>query len=166
MTSANTNVDPVDEARRKWIANGWLGTADAAAFVSTLFRTHQILLRKLDAHLRPFDLTFARYELLMLLLLSKRGSLPLTLINQRLQVQPASTSNLLDGLTRVGLVRRELHPKSNREKIVYITPKGRKLIEEANSVLNDEFFAHLPISEKCMKDVIDILREFRSEVVG
>ena len=43
------------------------------AAVTSIMRAHQILLSQLDTLLRPYDLTFARYEALVLLTFSRTG---------------------------------------------------------------------------------------------
>ena len=70
-------------------------------------RAQQILLQRLNGLLRGHDLTFPRYEALMILYLSRRGALPLGKIGERLQVHATSVTNLIDGLERAGFVRRE-----------------------------------------------------------
>ena len=56
--------------------------------VTSIMRAQQILMARLNALLKPFDLTFPRYEALMLLYYSRRGSLPLGKVGGRLQVHP------------------------------------------------------------------------------
>src|SRR5208282_1881291 len=56
------------------------------AAVTSIMRAQQILLAELDALLRPYELTFARYEALVLLTFSRRGALPLGVIGERLMV--------------------------------------------------------------------------------
>ena len=58
--------DPIAEARRQWSEHGWGEVAPAMAVVTSIMRLQQVLLSKGDAALRPFGLTFARYEVLML----------------------------------------------------------------------------------------------------
>ena len=48
----------------------------------------------------------------MLLLFSRRGSLPMARIGERLQVHPASVTNAVDRLEAQGLVRRVPHPRT------------------------------------------------------
>lgn len=70
--------DPIAEARRNWERRDWPAPSAMAA-VTSLTRAHQVTLRRIDAVLRPLELTFARYEALVLLCFSRRGSLPLGL---------------------------------------------------------------------------------------
>ena len=89
--------DPIAEAARQWRAAGWDGEADGMAFVTSVVRAQQILLARIDECLTPFGLTFARFEVLMLLSFSP-GRLPLGKIGARLQVHPASVTNAVDRL--------------------------------------------------------------------
>ena len=90
--------DPIEAARGTWAERGWVDAADGMAAVTSVMRAHQIMLARVDDALRPLGLTFARYELLMLLQFSRTGSLPLSKIGSRLQVHPASVTNVVDRL--------------------------------------------------------------------
>ena len=61
--------DPIREARRQWVAHGWEDSADGMALVTSLMRAQQLLAERIDAELRPLNLTFARYEVLRLSLI-------------------------------------------------------------------------------------------------
>ena len=87
------------------------------AAVTSLMRAQQIVLARVEEVLRPFDLTFARYEVLMLMLMllfGRSGSLPLSRLGDRLQVHPTSVTNAVDRLEAQGLVRRSPHPRDRR----------------------------------------------------
>src|SRR5260370_8105743 len=80
------------------------------AAVTSIMRAQQILLAELDALLKPYELTFARYEALVLLTFSSSGALPLSKIGERLMVHPTSVTNTIDRLERQGYVRRPPNP--------------------------------------------------------
>ncbi len=61
-------------------------------------RAQQIVLSRVEAVLKGFDITFARYEVLMLLLFSRQGRLPMRVIGQRLQVHPRALRTRLTAL--------------------------------------------------------------------
>ena len=63
--------DPIEEAAKQW-ATLW-GEMPRMRAVTSLMRVHQLLLTELDELLRPLGLTFARYEVLVLLSFSRRG---------------------------------------------------------------------------------------------
>ena len=50
----------------------------------------------LDAAVKPFGITFARYEVLVLLSFSRTGSLPLSKVGERLMVHPTSVTSAVD----------------------------------------------------------------------
>src|SRR6185437_16345916 len=98
--------DPIAEAMRQWQRHGWTDAARGMGAVTSVIRAQQILAGRAEAVVRPFGLTFARYEVLMLLLFSRRGEMPLGKIGERLQVGAASVTNAIDRLERDRMVRR------------------------------------------------------------
>lgn len=84
------------------------------AVVTSIMRLQQVFLARADAVLRPFGLTFARYEVLMLLSFSRQDALPLGKIGERLQVNAASVTNAVDRLEAEGLVVRQSDPDDGR----------------------------------------------------
>jgi DNA-binding MarR family transcriptional regulator len=132
-------LDLIVEARRQWVAHGWTGAADGMAVVTSVMRVQQILLAELDDVLRPLGLTFARYEVLMLLHFSRRGALPLGKIGVRLQVAPGAVTNAVDRLEDDGLVRRQPHPTDGRTTLASITTRGRNKVLTATEQLNSVF---------------------------
>jgi len=133
--------DPIEEARRQWVDHGWGEAADGMAVVTSVMRVQQVYLARIDAALRPFDLTFARFELLTLLSFTRSGALPLNKVGARLQVHPTSVTNAVDRLETGGLVRRVPHPTDRRTTLVEILPAGRRVLTGATAVLNDDVFA-------------------------
>ena len=112
------------------------GPVEAMMAVTSVMRAQQILLHRLNDALEEFGLTFARYEALMLLHFSRAGSLPLGKMGARLQVHPASVTNLVDGLERAGYVQRAPHPNDRRTTLATITPRGREVAESATEALH------------------------------
>ncbi|HVV89265.1 MAG TPA: MarR family transcriptional regulator [Solirubrobacterales bacterium] len=153
--------DPIEEARRHW-SERWPGDAPAEMVaVTSVMRVHQILMARLNELLEPFGLTFPRYEALMLLHFSRRGSLPLGKIGERLQVHRTSVTNTIDGLEKLGLVRRVPHDTDRRAVLAEITPKGRKVAEKATTTLNEARFATEPLNESELAELSEILRTVR-----
>ena len=58
--------DPITEAMRHWRAHGWDDAATGMGVVTSVIRAEQILAGRAEEAVRPFGLTFARYEVLML----------------------------------------------------------------------------------------------------
>lgn len=153
--------DPIVEARRNWTDSGWSDAADGMALVTSIMRAHQILLARVDEVLAPFDITFARYEALMLLSFSRAGRLPLGKIGARLQVHPASVTNVIDRLEHDGLVRRRPHPTDGRTTLAVITAKGRRLAAATTEALNREVFERSGLDDERVHVVFDALAELR-----
>ena len=68
-------VDTVALAVENWNKHGWSAAAPGVAAVTSVMRAQQILQGRLDEALKPWSLTYARYELLMLLHFSGDGLL-------------------------------------------------------------------------------------------
>jgi DNA-binding MarR family transcriptional regulator len=155
--------DPVEEARRHWVEHGWSDAADGMAVVTSVMRAQQIFLARVDEVLKPFDLTFARYEVLMLLLFSRNGRLPLGKIGERLQVHAASVTNAIDRLERQDLVRRVPNPADGRGTLAEITPAGRRVAKKATDAVNPSVFGSLGLSPAQLGELTELLRAVRRE---
>ncbi len=162
MNSQPLPFDPIGEARRQWLSRWSEDAAAEMVAVTSIMRVHQILMARLNELLEPFDLTFPRYEALMLLQFSSRGSLPLGKIGERLQVHRTSVTNTIDGLERAGLVRRVPHESDRRAVLAEILPAGRRVAEQATTVLNEASFATEPLAEQDLGELFRILREMRA----
>jgi DNA-binding MarR family transcriptional regulator len=153
--------DPIEEAHRQWVAHGWEAAADGMAFVTSIVRAQQILLARIDEQLRDLDLSFARYELLMLLDFSRAGSLPLVAIGRRLQVHATSITSAVDRLERQGLVIRVPHPSDRRTTLAQLTDAGRERAAAATARLNASVFADPGVPDRKSQDLVRILRGLR-----
>jgi DNA-binding MarR family transcriptional regulator len=156
--------DPIAEARRQWTEHGWGSAAGGMAVVTSVMRAEQIFLGRVDEVLRPLGLTFARYEVLMLLAFSRQGSLPLGKVGARLQVHPASVTNAIDRLEADGLVRRRPHPTDGRGTLAEITPAGRQLAARATAEMNDRVFSEVALSDTDQAQLFELLRKLRHAV--
>ncbi len=156
-------MDPIAEARRQWTAHGWAAAAEGMAAVTSLMRAQQIVLARVESVLKPYGVTFARYEVLMLLHFSRTGSLPMAKIGQRLQVHPTSVTNAVDRLESAGLVRRTPHPADRRATLVEILPAGTDLAVAATEQLNARVFVAPGLSPDNVASLIAVLAELRHE---
>jgi DNA-binding MarR family transcriptional regulator len=152
--------DPIEEAGRQWAAHFDAGYVPPMQAVTSVMRVQQVWLARLNEALATHGLTFARYEALMLLYFSRRGALPLGKIGERLQVHPASVTNLIDGLERERLVRREPHPSDRRATLARITPAGRALAEAATDELHRIRFG-ISLPDDDLEAITAILRRAR-----
>ena len=137
--------DPIELARANGVRHGWEEAAGGMALVTSVMRVQQVILARIEAILRPFGLTFSRYEVLRLLAFTRRGVMPVGKIGERLQVHPASVTNAVQRLEADGLVRRTDNPNDGRSVLAEITDSGRRLVEECTDRLNAEVFAAVPI---------------------
>jgi DNA-binding MarR family transcriptional regulator len=154
--------DPIEEARRHW-SERWPGpAAPSMVAVTSIMRVHQILMARLNEQLDPFGLTFPRYEVLMLLHFSGRGSMPVGKIGERLQVHRTSITNSLDGLEKAGLVRRVPHESDRRAVLAEITGTGREAAEAATAALNESSFGTEPLAVGQLDDLFATLRTLRA----
>ncbi|WP_370617861.1 MarR family winged helix-turn-helix transcriptional regulator [Mumia sp. Pv 4-285] len=131
--------DPVERAGELWESH--FGDATAMRLATSVMRVQQLLLAELDAALKPYAITFARYEVLVLLTFSQAGSLPLSKIGERLMVHPTSVTNAIDRLEAQGLVRRDADPGDRRRTLASLTAAGRSVVAEATTALTAIDFA-------------------------
>src|SRR5690606_11006135 len=123
--------DPIATARANWERSGWGDVADGMVAVTSVMRAHQILLARVETALRPYDLSFSRFELLRLLAFTRTGELPITKASDRLQVHVTSVTHAIRRLEAAGLVERIPHPTDGRTTLVRITELGRSTVEDA-----------------------------------
>ena len=153
--------DPIDEAARQW-ALRW-GAVPQMHAVTSLMRVQQLVIGRLDGILKPHGLTFARYEALVLLTFSSRGSLPLGKMGERLQVHPTSITSIVDRLEGAGLVVRRRHPDDGRAVLAEITAAGRALVERATVDLVEAEFGLEAMAADQLGALSEMLRPVRQE---
>lgn len=152
--------DAIAEARRQWEARDWDAPAAMAATTS-IMRVHQIILARAEEALRPFDLTFARLEALVLLAFSRQGALPMGKMGSRLMLHPTSVTNIIDRLERQGLVRRVPHPTDRRTTLAEITDDGRRVVDKATEAVSATGFGLSALEDDHLDQVTDLLRAVR-----
>jgi DNA-binding MarR family transcriptional regulator len=151
--------DPIERAAQTWDER--FGPADAMAAVTSIMRAQQILLAGLDGLLRPYGLTFARYEALVLLGFSRTGALPLRVIGERLMVHPTSVTNTIDRLERDGLVERRPNPRDGRGTLAEITPSGRAVMVRSTADLMAARFGMAEYDGLELGEIFRLLRGLR-----
>src|SRR6266508_2187865 len=140
--------DPIDEAARQW-ARRW-GAVEQMRAVTSLMRAQQIVIGELDEILRAHVLTFSR-----------RGSLPLGKMGERLQVHPTSVTSIVRRLEAAGLVKRTPHPVDGRAVLCEITEAGRELVERATADLVAADFAVRGLSDEQLAMLWSVLEPLR-----
>ncbi|HET9969124.1 MAG TPA: MarR family transcriptional regulator [Streptosporangiaceae bacterium] len=137
------------------------GTRDREAFAaaSALIRSAGAATARIDHLLRGFGLTFARYEVLLLLSWTRSGSMPLGRMRDRLLIHQAAVTNLVDRLEADGLVRRVPHTRDRRTTLAEITSQGRKVVIPATRQIAAQL--RLGISDEQAEEVFALVQKLR-----
>jgi DNA-binding MarR family transcriptional regulator len=158
--------DPIDRAGEIW-EQRWPDAGPhvfaAMRAVTSIMRAHQVLLSVLDGQLRPFGLTFSRYEALVLLTHSRSGALPLSKIGERLQVHATSVTNVIDRLEGAGLVTRQPNPRDGRGTLACLTDRGAHITREATEALNATLFGMGSLDRESLSALFVMLRTLRAD---
>ncbi|MEU3351646.1 MarR family transcriptional regulator [Streptomyces sp. NPDC037389] len=151
--------DPIARADELW-KRRW-GSVPSMAAITSIMRAHQILLGQVDGVVKPYGLTFARYEALVLLTFSKAGELPMSKIGERLMVHPTSVTNTVDRLVTAGLVDKRPNPNDGRGTLASITDKGREVVDAATrDLMAMDFGLGAYDAEECA-EIFRVLRPLR-----
>ncbi|WP_457966963.1 MarR family winged helix-turn-helix transcriptional regulator [Arthrobacter sp. D1-29] len=156
-------IDPIAEAKRQWLKHGWDDAAVGMAAVTSIMRAQQIMLARVESTLKPFNLSFARFELLRLLAFSRGGALPMASATARLQVHPTSVTNTVARLERAALVERSPHPTDGRATLVKLTDAGFEVVTAATDALNNSVFSQLGFPDQDLAALVSIIAKFRRE---
>jgi DNA-binding MarR family transcriptional regulator len=151
--------DPIERAGEIWQTK--FGPAAAMRVATSVMRAQQLLLARFDEILKPHELTFARYEALVLLHFSRAGELPLSIIGQRLMVHPTSVTNTVDRLVAQGFVERRPNPRDGRGVLASLTPAGRRTVKRATEDLMADGFGLAMYDEPALAEMFTQLRELR-----
>jgi DNA-binding MarR family transcriptional regulator len=151
--------DPIERAGATWEQR--FGPAAAMRAATSVFRVQQILLARFDEVLRPHELTFARYEVLVLLSFSRTGELPLKVIGSRLMVHPTSVTNAIDRLEAAGYVTRRPNPADGRGVLAGITGPGRDVVAFGTRALTELDFGLGDVPADELEVLFTVLRRVR-----
>jgi DNA-binding MarR family transcriptional regulator len=151
--------DPIIRAAELWEQR--IGDSTTMAAVTSIMRVQQILQSAVDSALRPHGLTFARYEALVLLTFSRRGSLPMRVMGERLQLHPTSVTNIVDRLEADGLVKRTPHPTDRRTTLAEITEAGQERRATATDAVTAIDFGLRGLTEQQTEQLTDLLAKVR-----
>ena len=155
--------DPIAEARRRWEQHGWGAAAPGMALITSVVRVQQVFVVRIEQELRPLGLSLARYEVLMLLIFSHKGELPLGKIGAHLQVQPGAITNAVDRLEADGYVVRRQHPTDGRTTLAKITTKGRSKAMKAVQLLNERVYKALDLPLEKVDELLILLQSVRAK---
>ena len=96
--------------------------------VQSLQRTELLLASRLNQRFRPYGLTTATFNVLVVLMSADRSLSPCD-IGDQLLVTRGTVTGLLDSLERQHLVRRMPHPEDRRMLVIQLTGEGRSLLD-------------------------------------
>ncbi|ADI06863.1 MarR family transcriptional regulator [Streptomyces bingchenggensis BCW-1] len=153
------SFDPIARADELW-KRRW-GSVPSMAAITSIMRAQQILLGQVDAVVKPYGLTFARYEALVLLTFSQAGELPMSKIGERLMVHPTSVTNTVDRLVKSGLVDKRPNPNDGRGTLASITDRGREVVEAATRDLMAMDFGLGTYDAADCSNIFELLRPLR-----
>jgi len=159
-TEPKLPFDPIERAADIWSKR--IGEATPMKLATSIMRVQQLILAELDAALKPHDITFARYEVLVLISFSAEGSLPLSKIGERLMVHPTSVTNAIDRLEAQGLVKRLPDAADRRRTFAELTAKGKDVLDGATKALMAIDFAIDGLSAEEQDQTYDLLRSLRA----
>jgi DNA-binding MarR family transcriptional regulator len=153
------DFDPIERAASIWRER--FGPSEAMAAATSIMRVQQLLIGEFDRICRPYGLTFARYEALVLLSFSRTGALPMAKIGERLMVHPTSVTNTIQRLEGAGFVTREPNPRDGRGTLARITQSGRDAVGRVTTELMEAEFGLRALGGDDRKQVFDLLRGLR-----
>lgn len=159
-TSRKLAFDPIERAGELWLQH--FGDDTPMRLATSIMRVQQMVLGALDAAVRPCGITFARYEVLVLVSFSREGRLPMSKIGERLMVHPTSVTNLVDRLVAQELVERSADPDDRRRIYVSLTPAGRRVLRKATKALTSIDFAVGSLDDGDQERAYDLLRRLRA----
>lgn len=151
--------DPIARAGEIWEAK--FGPAAAMRVATSVMRAQQLLLARYDEILKPYGLTFARYEALVLLHFSRDGELPLSVIGERLMVHPTSVTNIIGRLVAQGLAERRPNPQDGRGVLARLTAAGRDTVKQATDELIADGFGLDMYDEGDLETLFEGLKKLR-----
>jgi DNA-binding MarR family transcriptional regulator len=154
--------DVVEASRQVWLRHWNAEAASGMAVFTAVLRSYQLLADEVNRVMRRHNLTFARYEVLNWLATDPESSVTLSWISKTLRIPPATVTNIIDWLEQEKLVRRAPHPSDARTTLAVITPRGRKLMQNATDDLNASVYEQIGLSEEQRLQLTDLLAQLRA----
>ncbi|HET7811841.1 MAG TPA: MarR family transcriptional regulator [Steroidobacteraceae bacterium] len=118
------------------------------------------LVRRVDRHMQPLELTGMQWEPLLMLWLGRADTV--AGLARVIQMGDASMSRMLDRLEEKDLVRRERSDTDRRVVKLHLTPKGRKVANRIWPIVVDGMHVHL---EGFRKDELALFNEFLTRML-
>jgi len=138
-----------------------VGDASAMRVATSIMRVQQLVIGECDRALKPYGITFARYEVLRLLSFSREGRLALSVIGERLMVHPTSVTNAIDRLVASGFVQRIPDAEDRRRVFAALTAEGTDVLGRGTKALMEAEFGVGVLSAAERDQLYDVLRVIR-----
>jgi len=119
------------------------------------------LVRRVDAHMQPLELTGMQWEPLLMLWLGRADTV--AGLARVIQMSDASMSRMLDRLEEKDLVRRERSATDRRVVNIHLTAKGRKVANKVWPIVVDGMHVHL---EGFKKDELALFNDLLSRMLA
>lgn len=152
--------DPVRVAEEIWTTNGWHEAAPGMSAVTSLGRVDQLVSQRADQILTPLELTFARYQVLVVCYFNPEP-VSLSFVARALGLHQATVTGLVDKLEKQGLLERKPHPEDRRSTLAAITRTGRARTRTAIKRMNNGLFTALGLDEEQARTLVSLLATVR-----
>lgn len=135
--------------------------SDFLKYINLIIRTSEVIVQATEKYFSKYDLSITQKDVLQVLYFSNKEYLTQIQISKFVYTSKSNISSILYRMEKKELIRREENKDNKREKKVFLTYKGKKLIEK---LLKD--VEKLPIykiiTEKESKDLIRLLSKLKN----
>lgn len=100
-------------------------------------RFTRVMLRRINATLTQHGLPITSDQYSFLVQLWDQNGLPQGVIADKLAKEKTTMARLVAGLEAIGLIVRLPSPGDARERLVFLTDKGKKMMEEARGLVRE-----------------------------
>jgi DNA-binding MarR family transcriptional regulator len=129
-----------------------------------LVRTTDVLLRGMEAALKPWGLSVEQFNVLRILRGAGSAGLPCGEIAARMVTRDPDITRLLDRLEARGLIGRTRSTKDRRVVVSHIRPTGRKILAAVDGPLEVANLRRLsPLGRKRLRQLVTLLEAVREE---
>src|ERR1700741_2182659 len=131
--------------------------------VAQLVESSRLLRNYIDHRAKSRGTTRAQW--IVLFRLRQQEGLSKVALADVLERQPISLVRLLDRLVEHGLLERRHDPKDRRANRLFLTPSGRQLVDDLDS-LRDEIAIDVlhDLSDEAVQTSLDALREIKERI--
>lgn len=127
-----------------------------------LVRTADIVLRDMEAALKPWSLSMELFNVLRILRGARPAGLPCGEIAARMVTRDPDMTRLLDRLEARGLIQRKREAKDRRVVISRIRPAGRRLLAAVDGPLESANLRRLgPLGRTRLRQLVALLEAVR-----